>query len=140
MTELGVSPVKLTGLFEKSSALFTSKRLEYITPKKLFKELDDEFHFVLDPCTTIHNPLGVRYIYTGKEDGLSRSWNFCNGGSVYVNPPYHSRNIIKWVEKAISENKKHGMTIVMLFPARTDVRWFHDHLYKDPNVEVRFVK
>lgn len=134
-----MTEAKLTGLFEKSSACFTSKRGEYITPRRFFKELDDEFHFVLDPCTTVDNPLGLRYIYTEKDDGLSKSWNY-DGGSVYINPPYHSRNIVKWVEKAISENKKYGMTIVMLLPARTDVRWFHDYLYNNPKVEVRFIK
>jgi DNA N-6-adenine-methyltransferase Dam len=45
------------------------------------------------------------------------------GGAVYVNPPHHSRNIVRWVEKAISENQKHGTTIVMLLPARTDTRY-----------------
>lgn len=53
------------GLFEKSSACFTSKRGEYITPKQFFKELDDEFHFVLDPCTTVDTPLGFD-IFTQK--------------------------------------------------------------------------
>lgn len=47
---------------------------------------------------------------------------------------------MKWVEKATSENKEYGMTVVMLLPARTDVRWFHNYIYNNPKVEVRFVK
>ena len=33
-----------------------------------------------------------------------------------------------------------GCTVVMLLPSRTDVRWFHQYIYKKPGVEVRFLK
>ena len=35
-----------------SSALYTSKTVEWETPQKLFDELNQEFHFNLDPCCT----------------------------------------------------------------------------------------
>jgi hypothetical protein len=28
----------------------------------------------------------------------------------------------------------------MLLPSRTDVKWFHDYIYNQPNVETRFLK
>ena len=58
------------------------------------------------------------------------------GEKVYVNPPY-GREISKWVEKAYYENKK-GTLIVMLLPARTDTKWFHNYIYKQH--EIRFLK
>jgi len=57
-----------------------------------------------------------------------------------VNPPYTSRNIAEWIKKAREESVKHGITIVMLLPSRTDTRWFHDYMYRKPNVEHRFIR
>jgi site-specific DNA-methyltransferase (adenine-specific) len=55
---------------------------------------------------------------------------------VFCNPPY-GREISKWVEKAYNENKK-GTFIVMLLPARTDTKWFHNYIYKKHKIE--FIK
>lgn len=61
-----------------------------------------------------------------------------NGGhNVFCNPPY-GREIGKWVEKAYQTNKESGDLVVMLLPARTDTKWFHDFIYK--KAEIRFVK
>lgn len=32
-----------------------------------------------------------------------------------------------------------GNTVVMLLPARTDTKWFHDYLYRKEQVELRFL-
>lgn len=58
------------------------------------------------------------------------------GERVYLNPPY-GREISKWVEKAYNENLN-GTMVVLLLPARTDTRWFHDFIYKKH--EIRFLK
>ena len=55
---------------------------------------------------------------------------FCN--------PHYGRTISKWVEKAYNESLKPGTLIVMLIPARTDTKWFHDFIYG--KAEIRFVK
>lgn len=55
---------------------------------------------------------------------------------VWCNPPY-GREIGKWVEKAYDESLK-GAMVVMLLPARTDTRWFHDYIYN--KAEIRFVR
>ena len=62
-----------------------------------------------------------------------------NGGghNVFCNPPY-GRESGKWVEKAYQTNKESGDLVVMLLPARTDTKWFHDFIYK--KAEIRFVK
>ena len=66
--------------------------------------------------------------------------NSAGGGhTVFCNPPY-GRAIKDWVKKCSEESRKHGSTIVMLIPARTDTSYFHDYIYKKQNVEVRFVR
>ena len=59
------------------------------------------------------------------------------GNCVFCNPPY-GREIGKWVEKAYRTNQEHGNLVVMLLPARTDTKWFHDFIYN--KAEVRFVR
>jgi len=41
--------------------------------------------------------------------------------------------------KASAEQQR-GNPTVMLVPARTDTRWFHDYVYGKPNVEIRFLR
>lgn len=133
---------KITGMMERCQAMFTGKYIEYGTPRKLYDELNKEFSFVLDAATTADNPLKTPYYYTITDDGLKQSWNVGNGsqwGSVFVNPPY-GKDIIQWVKKASEESARHNITVVMLLPARTDTRFFHDYIYNKPNVEVRFIR
>lgn len=47
-------------------------------------------------------------------------------GRCWCNPPY-GRQIGKWVEKAVKEVKRGVPLVVMLLPARTDTKWFHDY-------------
>lgn len=44
------------------------------------------------------------------------------------------REIGKWVRKAAESS----CTVVMLLPARTDTKWFHDYIYG--KVEIRFIR
>ena len=114
-----------------TKGMMSSNTDEWATPKLFFEELNKEFNFTLDPCATDENHKCKKY-YTKKDDGLSKSW----GGVVFVNPPY-GREIYKWIEKAYNENLK-GATIVLLLPARTDTKWFHNFIYKKH--EIRFLK
>jgi site-specific DNA-methyltransferase (adenine-specific) len=113
--------------------MFSSKTEEWYTPLEFFKELDAEFHFNLDPCATDLNHKCERY-FTRKTDGLSQKWG---GNRVFCNPPY-GRVIGEWVKKAYEESKEPDTLIVMLLPARTDTRWFHDYIYN--KAEIRFIK
>lgn len=58
------------------------------------------------------------------------------GETVFCNPPYSQ--IAKWVEKAYYESLKPGTTVVLLIPARTDTRWFHNYILH--RSEIRFIK
>lgn len=113
--------------------MFSSKTNSWATPTDFFQKLDKEFHFTLDPCADEHNHKCNKY-FTVKEDGLLQEWG---ENCVFCNPPY-GREIGKWVEKAYHTNQKYGNLVVMLLPARTDTKWFHDFIYH--KAEIRFVR
>lgn len=58
------------------------------------------------------------------------------GKRVFCNPPY-GRELPKWIEKAHDEAEK-GALVVMLIPARTVTRAFHDYIYHQ--AEIRFIR
>lgn len=115
-----------------NESLFTSKSDEWETPKELFDNLDNEFHFDLDPCADDANHKCEKY-YTATDDGLSKSWGGCK---VFCNPPYSK--ISEWVEKAFRETRQDNTLVVMLIPSRTDTKYFHDYIYQ--RSEIRFVR
>lgn len=102
--------------------MFSSANDNYKTPDKIYKKLNEEFHFDFDPCPLDEDP---------KFDGLNIEWGKCS----FVNPPYS--NIKAWVKKAHEESKKYKR-VVMLIPSRTDTRWWHDYVMKA--TEIRFIK
>lgn len=120
-----------------TEVMFSSKSDEWETPQNLFDELNKEFDFVLDVCATKENAKCEKY-FTKEDNGLTKNWSLY-GGCKWMNPPY-GREIGEWVRKAFMWNRKQGVTIVCLLPARTDTKWFHDYIYKNPNVEIRFLK
>lgn len=59
---------------EKTIAAMTSTgKDDWETPHWLFKKLDDEFHFTLDPCCTEATAKCGKF-YTKEQDGLAQSW------------------------------------------------------------------
>lgn len=118
-----------------TEVMFSSKTDQWGTPQNFFDELNSEFHFTLDPCADEYNHKCDQW-FDKETDGLKQNWE---GNRVYCNPPY-GREIGKWVEKCFVEGKKKNTMCVMLIPARTDTKWFHDYIYKKPNVEYRFIK
>lgn len=105
--------------------LMTSNTDEWATPQDFFDQLDEEYHFTLDPCCTEENKKCRRY-FTKKDNGLLQDWG---GQIVFCNPPY-GKEIGKWVKKASEER---ALT-VMLLPARTDTKWFHDYIYNKADI------
>lgn len=59
------------------------------------------------------------------------------GYRVFCNPPY-GRGIGDWVKKAYEESQEPNTLVVMLIPARTDTKWFHEYIYG--KAEIRFIK
>lgn len=58
------------------------------------------------------------------------------GETVFCNPPYSG--IKQWVKKAFYEGQKDGTTVVLLIPARTDTKWFHNYILN--HSEIRFIE
>lgn len=101
--------------------LMSSKSDEWTTPRELFDKLNKRFLFDTDCAATDHNNL-CSYYFTKTYDGLSHSWK---GLRCFVNPPYSQ---IKLWAKKFAEEAGRADCIVALIPARTDTRWWHDHI------------
>jgi len=103
---------------------------EWETPPLLFQGIERFIgkKFTLDPCTSPSNPLGTPKFYTVKEDGLKQDWG---GETVFVNPPYGSGSLEKWLKKASIEAAKHYTEIVMLLPSDTSTHWYRDWIFQD---------
>ena len=117
-----------------TDVMFSSATDNWSTPQDFFDKLNDEFHFTLDVCADENNHKCEHY-YTKEIDGLSRPWV----GTVWCNPPY-GRKIGEWVRQAYLSSHIGSATVVMLLPARTDTRWFHEYIYNKSNTEIRFIK
>lgn len=109
---------------------FSSKTNEWATPQAFFDQLDQEFNFTLDVAATPENAKCDRY-FTQSDDGLSQSWD---NETIWCNPPY-GRQLGSWVKKA---SEARGGVVVMLIPARTDTKYFHEYIYN--KAQIRFIK
>ena len=110
--------------------MFSSKSGEWSTPNDFFKKLNWRFGpFDLDPCASPYNTKCDNF-YTEPEDGLSKNWQ---GHTVFVNPPY-GRGIDAWIKKAYEEAQDPDTKVVMLIPARTDTKYWHDYVMKAESV------
>jgi phage N-6-adenine-methyltransferase len=101
--------------------LFSSATDEWPTPQAFFDKLDRRYHFTLDPCATPENAKCSLY-FTREQDGLKQDWGTHR---VFCNPPYGRRESGKWTRKCF-EASQSGALVVLLVPARVDMKWFHD--------------
>lgn len=115
----------------KNKALFTSDSQEWYTPQYIFDYLNRIYNFDLDPCATPLSAKCDKY-FTKEENGLIQDWNNHN---VFCNPPYN-RGIKDWIEKG---SKIVGGICVMLIPARTDTKYWHEHIFGKAS-EIIFIK
>lgn len=115
-----------------NDVMYSSKTAEWSTPQDFYDALNAEFRFTLDPCATAENAKCAKY-YTKEEDGLSKDWT---GEVIFCNPPY-GREMPLWIKKCYDHYQMGGIA-VMLIPARTDTKAFHEYIYG--NAEVRFIK
>ena len=114
-------------------ACLSSKTDNWATPQDFFDSLNEEFHFTLDPCANEENHK-CDLFFTKEQDGLTKDWG---EHVVFCNPPY-GKEIANWVRYSYEQSQKPNTTVVMLIPARTDTRYFHDYIYG--KAEIRFIK
>lgn len=112
------------------------------TPKGLFDEYNEIYEFDLDAAACHHNAKCDRFI-SPIQDALSMSeWP---GKRIWLNPPY-GRGLGQWYAKAQDQAHRYGKLVVMLVPARTDTRYWHDYVWDRvhhrprPGVQVHFIK
>jgi len=119
---------------ETQVVMFSSKTGEWATPQEFFDKLNWRFgEFDLDPCADPSNTKCANF-FTEAEDGLSKCWE---GFTSFINPPY-GRGMDRWIQKAYQESRKEDTRVVMLIPARTDTKYWHQYVMKAD--EVYFVK
>lgn len=111
--------------------LFSSKQMDWATPRELFNNLDNKFHFTLDAAADDTNHKCAKY-FTKDDNALIQKWS----GRVWLNSPY-GRSILKWIKK-VKEEMKNCEVIVCLLPSRTGTTWFQDYCMK--YAEVWFLK
>ena len=113
---------------------FESQKQEWETPRDLFERLDHEFGFTLDLAADSTNAKCDAY-YTIETDAFMLPWR----GVCWLNPPYGSRRhrLADWVRKSFNEAQKPECAVVMLIPARTNTRWWHDYCMNA--AEIRFL-
>ncbi|PTC03192.1 phage N-6-adenine-methyltransferase [Vibrio mediterranei] len=117
-------------LFFSSARTGSAKRDKWQTPPAVFEKLHEEFSFTLDATAEPETALCDHY-FTMDDDALTQDWSH---QIVYCNPPYSK---LKDFAKKAQEEASKGATVVMLVPARTDTKAFHDHL---SHGEVRLIK
>lgn len=131
--------------------MFASGSDRWGTPGKdsggLFDQISDVFGpFDLDPCAEAWNAkapvwFGPTNEDPAKDDGLNMM--LCWAGNVFVNPPFSRKKkmpIEPWINKAWDEVQMgHASQVVMLIPARTETRIWHDVIWPHAAV-IAFIK
>ena len=122
------------------------------TPVDVFNQLNERWKFDIDVAADESNHLCPIWYGPGGlyDDALSAPWGpkkihgLETATHVYCNPPYS--RVGEFVAKASEEASVNNATTVMLIPARTDTRWFHEYVYDTlaqgwrPHIHVVFIK
>ena len=114
----------------KGMKMPNSEKNDFWTPNDVFESLNERFGpFTLDAAASEENAK-VEIFYDEEANALKQAWN----GKVWCNPPYvkqEDKTTIKdWVEKAwASVESGEAETVVLLIPAYTATRYWHDTIY-----------
>ena len=112
---------------------YSSEKQTWETPRDFFNKLNDLYGFTLDACAE-NETAKVPSYYTIEDNALIQDWK----GVVWCNPPY-GREQVKFIHKALEENKKHNSTVVMLIPARPDTKVWQNVVFPNAS-QVCFVR
>ena len=127
--------------------MFSTGKDDWATPPEVFDPLHDEFEFTLDAAAHKDNAKCCFFYGPGSrltDNALSLDWP--SSDRIWCNPPYSRGAQRNFIRKAMQCGARGGC-VVMLLPARTDTRAFHDWIWDldkhkpRPWVrEVRFLK
>lgn len=102
---------------------FMSERQDWGTPIEFLDWLKSERGWIptLDAAASRRNAKAPTF-YTIEDNSLEQPWS----GDVWLNPPF-GRELPKFMAKCAEEIKrKEVRSIMVLIPARTDTKWFHE--------------
>ena len=116
---------------------YTSKDNDYKTPPEIYemalKHLN-RYIFRLDTCCSDNHIPAESYYRFPDFNGLDFPWTDFS----WCNPPYNECK--KWIEKAYKENKENDRICVMLIPARTETKYWHEYILNNPRCQIQFLK
>tara|TARA_R110002020_G_scaffold170696_1_gene360502 strand:+ start:18 stop:533 length:516 start_codon:yes stop_codon:yes gene_type:complete len=102
---------------------FMSERQDWGTPRAFLEWLETDRSWTpnLDAAASIRNAKAPHF-FTEDDDSLSKDWF----GDVWLNPPF-GNELPKFMKKCAEQIKrKEVRSIMVLIPARTDTKWFHE--------------
>lgn len=103
------------------NACMSSKYMDWETPLDFYNKLNEIYNFTLDFCATKENAKCERY-YTKEQNALIQN---PKDEIIFCNPPY-GKDIKLFVKKCFELSNDN--IIVMLIPARTDTKYFHEYI------------
>ena len=122
------------------TTLFSSKSDEWTNPKHIIDYIEQSYYISIDLAATEDNAVAIHYSTQLDAEYLLNikpklyALNGVENSIAYCNPPYSQWQ--KFV-KMISESE---IPCIMLLPARTDTKAFHEFIYNKSNVRVEFIK
>ena len=102
---------------------FMSERQDWGTPRAFLEWLETDRSWTpnLDAAASIRNAKAPHF-FTEDDDSLSKDWF----GDVWLNTPF-GNELPKFMKKCAEQIKrKEVWSIMVLIPARTDTKWFHE--------------
>ena len=105
----------------------SAKREDWQTPDEVIALVKEFFGTGIgtDPCAS-PDPADHFAVFNFNPavgtDGLEEAWD----GNTFVNPPFGE--LREWAEKCADEGGSGSCEVVLLCPARTDTRAWHDHI------------
>ena len=102
-----------------------SKANDWRTPPEVIALVRTLWHgrIDLDPCAS-SDPAHhfAAHNLTVEDDGLEEAWEGC----AYVNPPFDALDA--WAARCAEQGAVRGNEVVLLLPARTDTRYWHEYV------------
>ena len=116
--------------------LFSKHSDEWRTPPQIIERLREKYNIKVDLACTEENAITDTWKCLQLDElSVKVAKGLINGREIaYCNPPYSK--CTKFV-KLIYESR---IPCILLLPARTDTRWFHDFIYQKENVRIQFLK